>query len=142
VPKIKARSLLMFALGITALAQAFGQQPAPATIQVYRPKAKIMARGVHPSIYLDGVELYRLHQGTFFMAIVPAGKHLVTAGRSEVGQLVEMEPGKHYYFRFGHRNLLLSGFSGSQPITLSLVSEDEARSEIQGLDDVTKHEGK
>jgi len=55
--------LLTLTLAIVALVQVFGQ-PAPATIHVYRPKAKIMARGVHPSIYCDGVELYRLHQGT------------------------------------------------------------------------------
>jgi hypothetical protein len=126
----------LLALVTLTLAQALGQQFA--TIHVYRPKARIVARGIHPSIYCDGMELYRLHQGTFFTAKLPAGKHLITAGRSEVGQLIDMEPGKDYYFRFGHRNLLLSGFSASQPITLSLVSEDEARTEIQGLADETK----
>ena len=132
------RTLFVSALAVLAVAQAFGQQPAAATIHVYRPKAKIMARGVHPSIYCDGVELYRLHQGTFFTAKLPAGKHLITAGRSEVGQLLDFEPGRNYYFRFGHKNMFISGLSNGQPITLSPVPEDEARSEMQGLRDVTK----
>ena len=113
------------------------QNPSPfqpsATIHVYRPKARIKARAVHPSIYCDGVELYRLHQGTVFNSKVSAGKHMISVGRSEVGQLVDLEPGKDYYFRFGHKNLLVTGFSGAQPITLTLVAEEEALPEMRGL---------
>ena len=96
------------------------------------------ARGVHPSIYLDGVELHRLRQGVFFVKSISPGKHIVSVGRSEVGTFMDFEAGKSYYFRFGHKNLFVSGISGSQPLTLNLVPADEARAEIMHLRDETR----
>jgi len=93
---------------------------------------------LHPSIYFDGMELYRLGAGTFFTATVPAGKHLITAGRSEVGQLLDIEAGKEYYFLLGHKNMFVTGLGGAEPMTLSLVTEDEARSGMRGLKELKK----
>jgi hypothetical protein len=125
---------MIFALTCCDVLALTAQNTAPsptAKIHVYRPNTRIFGIGSHPSIYCDGKELTRLYRGTIFTAWVAPGKHLITGGRSEVGQLVDMEPGKDYYFRFAFdagKNL-----SGAQPFTLSVVSEDEARSERQNL---------
>jgi len=107
--------------------------PQTVTIYVYRPHALMKARASHPSVYLDGKEVARIHQGTFVAFAAEPGKHMVTLGRSEVGQLREMESGKSQYFRFGHRNLLLIGITNAQPFTLTEVSEETAREEMTGL---------
>jgi hypothetical protein len=106
-----------------------------ATIHVYRAQARVKGIMLHPSIYCDGIEFTRLYRGTFFAAEVSPGKHLITLGRTEVGQLVDVEPGKDYYFRFGHKNILVTAVSGREPLTLTQVSADEARSEMRGLKD-------
>jgi len=127
------RSLLGFALATLALVRVFGQQPSSATIHVYRAQARIKGIALHPSVYCDGNEITRLHKGTFFTAEILPGKHLITLGRTEVGQLLDMEPGKDYYFRFGHKNILVTAVSGREPLTLTQVSADEALSEMKDL---------
>jgi hypothetical protein len=121
---------------------AFGQRatttPTPETtddplVYVYRSQAVMKGRWLHPSIYCDGVELTRIYRGTFFKTNVPPGKHMITLGRTEVGQFVNMESGKEYYFRFGHKNILLTAVSGREPLTLTLVEEATARQEMDGL---------
>jgi len=104
-----------------------------ATIHVYRAKAKLKGIALHPSIYLDGTEIKQISVGRFIVTSLPPGKHMISAGRSEVGQLVDLEPGKEYFFRIGHKNMFAVGFSGVQPITISLVSEEEAKREMAGL---------
>jgi hypothetical protein len=112
--------------------QSTGTKPATATVHVYRPK-HVVGMALKPSIYFDGVEIHRLHNGTFFVVSLPSGKHMLTAGRSEVGQLVELEAGKDYYFAFGHKNWAVTAVANRQPITLSLVSVEEAQREMVGL---------
>jgi hypothetical protein len=95
---------------------AFSQDTsAKARIHVYRPKAKIVGVAIHPSIYCDGIELYRIHPGTFFDADITPGKHMISAGRCEVGQLLDLEPGKDYYFRFGHKSMWATAVSMFNP---------------------------
>jgi hypothetical protein len=125
------RILLTVILAATQI--AFGQEHA--TIHVYRAQARVKGIILHPSVYCDGIELTRLYRGTFFTAEVSPGKHLITLGRTEVGQLVDMEHAKDYYFRFGHKNMLVTAVSGREPLTLTQVSADEARSEMKGLKD-------
>lgn len=130
------RSLTVFVIAlIVSTVQTFGQQQPAAIIHVYRANAHIKGIMLHPSVYCDGAELTRLYRGTFFTAKIPPGKHLITLGRTEVGQLIDLESGKDYYFRFGHKNIFVTSVSGREPLTLSLVPEDEARSEMQGLKD-------
>lgn len=126
-------SRLLLGLALVISFQAFPQQPA--TIHVYRAQAHIKGIALHPSVYCDGKEITRLHKGTFFSAEIPPGKHLITLGRTEVGLLLEMEPGKDYYFRFGHKNILVTAVSGREPLTLTEVSADEALPEMKGLKD-------
>src|SRR5450755_706192 len=97
--KLTATVLVTLALAATA----YGQER-DATVTVYRPYCRFVGIALSPSIYSDGIELQRLHNGTVFTATLPPGKHMITAGRSEVGQFVDFEPGQKYFFRFGHKN--------------------------------------
>jgi hypothetical protein len=113
---------------------AFGQETSEAgkaTIHVYRAR-RVAGMALHPSIYCDGVELQRLHNGTFFTASLPSGKHMISAGRSEAGQFIDLEPGKQYFLRFGFKSWT-TGLSGAQPAALSLVSKEEAEPAMRGL---------
>ena len=126
--------LLLDALPIaiaTVPSVGFGQDSTSATVTVYRPPRKYGAM-IKPSIYCDGIELERLRNGRFFMASLPPGQHMISSGRSEVGQLVNLQAGKQYFFRFGWQRWV-TGFVGIQPVTLTLVSEDKARTEMAGL---------
>jgi len=107
-------------------------------IYVYRPQAMMKGRWLHPSIYCDGKELTRIYRGTVFMTTIPPGRHIITLGRTEVGQFVDMEPGRKYYFRFGHKNILVTAVSGREPLTLTQVDEAVALQEMDGL----KHSSK
>jgi hypothetical protein len=106
---------------------AFAADPGTATVYAYRTHVKLMARALRPSIYCDGMELRRLANGSYFSASVPAGKHMISAGRTEVGRLVDLEPGKD------HKNVFVSNWSGRQPMTLTQVPGDVARREMDGL---------
>src|SRR5689334_3665989 len=85
------------------------------------------------SIYCDGIEIQRLANGTFLLYKVPAGKHMISAGRTELGQLVDLEPAKEYFFKLDHKNVFVSNWSGRQPMVLTIVPADTARSEMDGL---------
>ncbi len=116
---------------ITAQPARPGDAPT-AVIHVYRQK-HVCAFAYSPSVYIDGTEIKRLRNGSFFVATVPTGKHMITAGRTEVGLLVEFEPGKDYYFKLDHKNCAGSAFSGRPPMVLSAVSPEQAKTEMSGL---------
>jgi hypothetical protein len=123
-------SVLMLVLSLLN-AQTSEQAPT-ATIHVYREK-HFVGSAVSPSIYIDGTAVQRLHNGSFFVVTVPAGKHMITAGRSEVGLFTDFEPGKHYYFRMDHKNWAGTAVSGRQPIFLSPVPAEQAEGEMRKL---------
>src|SRR5271169_4896227 len=110
-----------------AIVPGFGQESNAATVTVYRPK-RTYGKMIKPSIYCDGVELQRLRNGKFFVVSLPPGQHMISSGRSEVGQLVNLQSGKQYFFQLGFQRWV-TGFVGIQPVTLSIVSEDKARTE-------------
>lgn len=120
-------------IGLLFAGVALAQSPAPvSTLYVYRANAKIKGVASHPSIYCDGIELTRLHTGTFFKTTIPPGKHVITMGRTEVGQFLDMESGKDYYFRFGHKNIFITSLTAREPFTLTQVSASEAAQEMDG----------
>ncbi len=128
---------LPLAVMVASIPAARGQaetKPATqtATVHVYRP-SHVVGMALNPSIYFDGIEIHKLHNGTFFVVSLPSGKHIITAGRTEVGQFVELEPGKDYYFMLGHKNAVVTAVTNRQPLTLSLVSEEQAQREMVGL---------
>jgi hypothetical protein len=126
------RTALTLMVVVAALVPVFGQQTDSATVTVYRPKRVVYGRMIKPSIYCDGVQLERISNGTFFVANIPSGRHMISSGRSEVGQFVDFAPGKRYYFRFGFQRWV-TGFAGAPPVTLSVVPEDQAVKEMHGL---------
>ncbi|HLJ16513.1 MAG TPA: DUF2846 domain-containing protein [Bryobacteraceae bacterium] len=133
------RNKLFVALSFAA--SVFAQTaatPAPAAVIVYRAPAVMKGRWTHPSVYCDGKELTRIYRGTFFKTTISPGKHIITLGRTEVGQFLEMEPSKAYYFRFGHKNILGTMVSGREPLTLTPVDEATARQEMDGLRQAVK----
>jgi hypothetical protein len=107
-------------------------QAPTATVHVYREK-HFVGSAVSPTIYIDGTALQRLHNGSFFVATVPSGKHMITAGRSEVGLFTDFEPGKHYYFRMDHKNWAGTAVSGRQPVFLSQMPAEQAEAEMRKL---------
>jgi hypothetical protein len=113
------------------LVSGLNAQTSQATIHVYREK-HFVGSALSPSFYLDGTGLQRVGNGKFFVATVPTGKHMITAGRSEVGLFVEFEPGKQYYFKIDHHNWT-TGFSGVEPMFLLQVTEDQAKAEMRHL---------
>jgi hypothetical protein len=124
---------LLSACLLASVAFAADPPPQTATVYAYRTKVKFMARALRPSIYCDGIEIQRLANGTFLSHKVPAGKHMISAGRTEVGQLVDLEAGKEYFFKLDHKNVFVSNWSGRQPMTLTVVPADTARREMDGL---------
>jgi hypothetical protein len=101
-----------------------------ATVYFYRPN-RIYGMALHPSIYCDGQELLRLHSGTYFSIDLPAGKHMLSSGRSEVGQFVDLESGKAYFFRFDLKKS--SMFTGAPPVLLVPVPAETAKAEMKDL---------
>jgi hypothetical protein len=58
---------------------------------------------------------------------------MISAGRTEVGQFVDLEPGKEYFFKLDHKNVFISNQTGRQPMTLTPVPMEQARREMDGL---------
>jgi len=132
------KSLLVFVMAASIAMPAMGQtgtKPAPqtATVYVYRAKARIMGAAIRPSIYFDGMELRRLAKGEYFSRSVPTGKHMISAGRSEVGQLVDIERGKEYFFKLDHKNTFVTAISNREPMMLTQIPVEQARREMDGL---------
>ena len=101
-----------------------------ATVSFYRPN-RVYGIALHPSIYCDGVELLRLHNGTYFSVKLTPGKHMLSSGRSEVGQFVDLEAGKEYFFRFDLKKS--SMFTGAPPVVLVPMAAETAKAEMNGL---------
>jgi len=124
------------ALPGSAMDASSGDTAAPkvetATIYVYRAKS-LVDLAATPAIYCDSKEIHSLQTGTFLSWNIPAGKHLIKAGNSASGQTVDFQSGKKYFFRFNHKNFVITAISGKPPVTLSPVPEDEATPEMKKL---------
>ena len=70
-----------------------------ATVYVYRP-SHLTGSARSPSIYIDGVEIARLHNGTYLRFDLAAGQHLITSATYVEGSpYLKFEAGKEYFFR-------------------------------------------
>jgi hypothetical protein len=144
------KSPLVFAIMAASYAlPAMGQtetKPAPqtGTVYVYRIKVRLVARAVHPLIYFDDTALRQpcgtagpttpictihLATGEYVAHELPAGKHMISTDFAEASQLFEVEPGKEYFFKLDHNNLL----KHRKPMTLALVPTEQAWREMEGL---------
>jgi hypothetical protein len=149
--------MIAASIALTAMGQTETKpSPQTATVYVYRIKVRLVARALRPSIYFDGTELWepcasgpvpsavpstpicpvRLASGEYLSHQLPIGKHTLTAGLTEVGQSFDAEPGKEYFFKLDHnirKNVLRSAWEGREPMTLTPVSTEQARHEMEGL---------
>jgi hypothetical protein len=136
---------------IPAMGQAESKPtPQAATVYVYRIKVRLVAKAFRPLIYFDGFELgqpctngpvstaapsntpicaIQLATGEYLSHELPAGKHSISATLSEASQSFDVEPGKEYFFKLDHKNLL----KNRKPITLTLIPMEKARREMEGL---------
>jgi hypothetical protein len=121
---------------VTAMDGPSGDTTAPqaetAKIYVYRPKT-LVDLGATPAIYCDSKEIHSLQTGTFLSWNIPAGKHLIKAGNSATAQTVDFQPGKKYFFKFNHKNFVITSITGKPPVSLSPVPEGEAAPEMKKL---------
>ena len=99
----------------------------PATVFIYRPK-KLIAKGLEPSVFVDGTELARMDNGRFFALRLPPGKHIVHMTDQKKGYAIDMGPGQTYFFRIG----IEAGFwKGQGKITLD--DPEKALAEIKKI---------
>jgi len=103
-----------------------------ATIYIYRGKS-LVDLAATPAIYCDSKEVHSLQTGTVLSWSIPAGKHFIKAGNSATAQTVDFQPGKKYFFKFNHKNFVVTAISGKPPVTLSPVPENEATPEMKKL---------
>jgi hypothetical protein len=68
------------------------------TVHIYRYK-QFEGSALHPSVYCDETRLARIPSGRFLNVTVPAGSHTFYADDKQAGAVVDVEPGKDYYFR-------------------------------------------
>jgi len=107
------------------LAQSIG------TVIVYRPHAKIVGIALTPSIYVDGTQVARICNDSFFSISVSAGKHMITVGRSETEVYVEAKNGETLYFKTrGKKSAMVTG---AQPMMLEAVHKDIALQDLKKL---------
>lgn len=70
-----------------------------ATVYVYRTSG-FTASAKRPSIYVDGVEIARLHDGTYLKFELTLGQHLITSATYVEGsQYLNFESGRQYFFQ-------------------------------------------
>jgi hypothetical protein len=101
------------------------------TIVVYRPHAKLYGIALTPSVYVDGTQVTRICNGCFFSISVAPGKHMITVGRSEVGNYVESKAGDTLYFKVrGKKSAVVTGAS---PMELDPVEKNVALKEMKKL---------
>lgn len=122
--------LSFLALILAAIASGQDALPAPptATVYVYRIGGRVSI-GVagHPWFYCDGRKLAQIHAGTFTVAHITPGDHMISAELVKVGQFLDLEAGKRYFFRLAFRNFK------SDIVTLQQVPETQAVPEMQKL---------
>lgn len=113
-----------------ALAQKISASPEHALVYVYRAPGSYGASTLL-SVYLDNQKLGELTTGSYVVAEVPPGRHLIKS-QSEywtsqaVSVTIDAQPGRSYFF---HQLLDMGWAIGSQ---LLAVPEDQARQHLSG----------
>jgi Protein of unknown function (DUF2846) len=70
----------------------------PAKVYVYRYK-QFVGRALAPSVYCDDIQLARMDNGRYFMAIIPAGKHTFRSNDAQSGMDLDLKAGQEYFLR-------------------------------------------
>ena len=96
--KNRAWGVALFFIAVSALA-AMASDDGNAIVYVYRPH-RFTTAVKNPSIYVDGREITRLHNGTYLKFEVAPGQHLLTSATYVEGEPYEnFQAGKEYFFR-------------------------------------------
>lgn len=109
----------------SAEAAAFRAQSGKAAIYVYRRSGFVGGAVAHP-VYLDGRILGNNGPGTFLLANVSPGSHVVSAGVTQVE--LTARPGKVYFVR-QTADMTMSGTMHTSSVRL--VSPEEGRQGVR-----------
>lgn len=105
-----------------------------ATVYVYRP-AQLTAMARTPSIYVDGVEIARLHDGTYLKFEVAPGRHVITGASYVKGHAsLSFEPGGEYFVEV--KAGLANAVVGGGAMRLRVVQQQQALKEMAKLREV------
>ena len=119
---------LVAAFTLPAMASDSGN----AIVYVYRPH-RFTASAKRPSIYVDGREIGRLHNGTYIKLDVTPGHHLLTSAAYVEGQQYEdFQAGKEYFFRL-QTGSWAKGAVGRAEMKLLAVPREQGTTEIEKL---------
>jgi len=108
-----------------ASALEFRAEPGKAMIYIYRQRSPVGGDETY-AVYLDGRLLGNNGPGTFLIATVSPGPHVISAGVSQT--LVTTTPGAIYFVR-------QTGYVGMSPTnntTVRLVSLEEGKQGVRG----------
>jgi hypothetical protein len=75
-----------------------GDGASKSTVYVYRHK-EVGSRNMHPSVYVDGIDVAQMDDGKFFIIKLEPGKHIVEVNKGHSGAEIDMKAGEEYYFR-------------------------------------------
>jgi hypothetical protein len=98
-----------------------------ATVYVYRYK-QFVGSALSPSVYCDEVELAKMQNGRYFVAKLPAGKHVFRSNDKQSGVEVELKPGLEYYIRVEIAAGMMKGHG-----RLTLVAAEQGVYEVKKL---------
>ena len=127
----RALGIILFFVSAWTLA-AMATDSGKATVYVYRVN-RLVASGKRPSIYVDGREIGRLHNGTYMKFEVAPGHHLLTrAAYVEGDQYGDFEAGKEYFFRL-QIGSWAKGLVGRAELKLLAVPKEQGTTEIEKL---------
>lgn len=105
-----------------------------ATVYVYRP-SHFAAMPKRPSIYVDGKEIGRLHNGRYLRFEVAPGQHLITSATYVEGSpYLTFESGRQYFFEMKVRSGPQAGLPpGGAVMKLLEVQQQQALKQIEKL---------
>jgi hypothetical protein len=116
------------ALALPAMASDSGN----AIVYVYRPH-RFTASAKRPSIYVDGREIARLHNGTYLKFELAPGQHLLTSAAYVEGDPYEnFQAGKEYFFLL-QTGSWAKGAVGRAEMKLLSVPKEQGTAEIEKL---------
>jgi Protein of unknown function (DUF2846) len=103
-----------------------------AIVYVYRPH-RFTAAAKNPSIYVDGREISRLHNGTYLKFEVAPGQHSLTSASYVEGDPFEsFQAGREYFFRL-QTGSWVKGAVGRAEMKLLAVPKEQGTVEIEKL---------
>ena len=89
---------LLTAMFLTFCPLLVAQEAAKPIVHIYRYK-QYEGSALRPSVYCDGAVLGRIPSGRFLDVKIPPGTHTFSADDKQAGAVVNLEPGKEYFFR-------------------------------------------